>query len=49
MALLFPLTPLLDDDMARRGVQDRRVFWAVALVPLFGPLAYLCFRPQLIE
>ncbi|MGP1386648.1 MAG: DUF2834 domain-containing protein [Thainema sp.] len=49
MTLLFPLTPLLDDDMARRGVKDRRVFWAVALVPLFGPLAYLCLRPRLIE
>ncbi len=48
MALFFPLTPLLNDDMARRGVTDPSVFWAVALVPLFGPLAYLCLRPQLI-
>lgn len=49
MTLLFPLTPLLDDDMARRGVKDRRVFWIIALVPLFGPLAYLCFRSRLIK
>lgn len=47
MTLFFPLTPLLDDDMARRGWKGSPVFWAVALLPLFGPLAYLCFRPPL--
>lgn len=47
MTLLFPLTPLLNDDLARRGVSDPKVFWTVALVPLFGPLAYLCWRPSL--
>jgi len=47
MTLFFPLTPLLDDDMARRGLRNSAVFWAVALVPLFGPLTYLCFRPTL--
>lgn len=45
--LLFPT--LLRDDMARRGLKDARLFWAVALLPLFGPLAYLCFRPSLPE
>lgn len=47
MGLIFPLSSLLDDDMARRGWSDRRIFWAVALVPLFGPLLYLCCRPPL--
>jgi hypothetical protein len=48
MALIFPITSLFSDDMARRGLKDQRIFWAVALVPLFGPLLYLCLRPQLI-
>ncbi|MBD2462575.1 DUF2834 domain-containing protein [Oscillatoria sp. FACHB-1407] len=43
--LLFPA--LLGDDMARRGLKESWVFWAVALVPLLGPLAYFCARPQL--
>ncbi len=45
--LVFP--SLLGDDMARRGLRDSRIFWAVALVPLFGPLAYLCLRPPMPE
>lgn len=49
MCLAFPLTSLFDDDLARRGIQDSRVFWAVASVPLFGPLVYLCLRPELEE
>jgi succinate dehydrogenase hydrophobic anchor subunit len=49
MCLIFPLTSLFDDDMARRGLKDSRIFWAVALVPLFGPLVYLCLRPPLPE
>lgn len=47
MCLIFPITTLLEDDMARRGVYSRSVFWRVALVPLFGPLLYLCWRPAL--
>ncbi|MCC3411499.1 MAG: DUF2834 domain-containing protein [Microcoleus sp. PH2017_29_MFU_D_A] len=47
LSLLFPA--LLTDDMARRGVQNSIAFWAVTLVPLFGPLAYLCTRPPLPE
>jgi hypothetical protein len=47
MGLFFPLTSLLDDDMQRRGAYRRDRFWAIALVPLFGPLAYLCWRPPL--
>lgn len=49
MCLVFPLTSLFDDDMARRGLQDSRIFWATALVPLFGPVLYLCLRPPLPE
>jgi hypothetical protein len=44
-AFLFPA--LLGDDMKRRGLSDARLFWAVALVPIVGPLVYLCLRPSL--
>lgn len=47
LCLLFPV--LLRDDMVRRGVKNSGIFWLVALVPLFGPLAYLSLRPPLIE
>jgi hypothetical protein len=44
--LLFPT--VLGDDLARRGyLSDSLFFWLIALVPLFGPLAYLCLRPSL--
>lgn len=46
LCLLFPA--LLGDDMARRGMKNSSVFWAVALVPLVGSLLYLCLRPQLL-
>ncbi len=49
MCVLFPLSTLFRDDMARRGLRDPRIFWTVALVPLFGPLAYLCLRPSLLN
>lgn len=46
--LLFPT--VLGDDMARRGyLRDSQLFWLVALVPLLGPLAYLCWRPPIKE
>lgn len=45
LCLLFPT--LLGDDMARRGWKNSQVFWVVALVPLVGPLLYLCLRPPL--
>lgn len=45
-AVLFPT--ILGDDMARRGYSsDSQLFWLIALIPLFGPLAYLCWRPPL--
>jgi len=44
--LLFPT--VLGDDMARRGwLSNSQLFWIVALIPLFGPLFYLCIRPNL--
>jgi len=49
MCLIFPITSLFDDDMARRNIYTARLFWSVALVPLFGPLVYLCLRPALGE
>jgi len=42
LCLLFPA--LLGDDMARRGLKNPQLFWLVALIPLFGPLLYLCLR-----
>lgn len=45
LCLLFPA--LLKDDMARRGLKDQRLFWAIALVPLLGTLVYLSLRPPL--
>lgn len=47
MNLFLPLSPLLDDDLARRGLQNSYWFWTIALLPLFGALAYLCCRPTL--
>jgi hypothetical protein len=47
LSLLFPA--LLIDDMARRGWKDNQLFWLFALIPLFGPLLYLCLRPGLTE
>ncbi len=47
LCVLFPT--LLGDDMARRGLTDQRIFWAVSLVPLLGAIAYLALRPSVIE
>lgn len=44
--LLFPT--VLGDDMSRRGyLSHSQLFWIIALVPLLGSLAYLCWRPPL--
>lgn len=45
LVLLFPA--LLGDDMARRNMKNPLIFWVVALLPLIGPLIYLCLRPPL--
>lgn len=47
LSLLFPA--LVRDDMARRGLTDNRLFWAVALLPLLGAIGYLVLRPPLQE
>ena len=47
LCLLFPV--LLPDDMARRGLQDQRIYWAVTLIPLLGALAYITLRPPIQE
>lgn len=47
LSLLFPT--LLSDDMARRGMENRPLFWVISLLPLIGPLVYLCCRNQLLE
>ena len=49
MCLIFPISSLFDDDMARRRVKDIRVFWVVALFTLFGSSVYLCLRLSLPE
>lgn len=47
LCLLFPA--LLGDDMAKRGLDNSALFWVISLLPLFGPLLYLCIRPPLAE
>lgn len=47
LCLIFPAA--LGDDMARRGLSDRRLFWLVALIPLLGAVGYLILRPPLHE
>ncbi|MCC5627888.1 DUF2834 domain-containing protein [Nostoc sphaeroides CHAB 2801] len=47
LSLLFPA--LLEDDMARRVWKNPQIFRLIALIPLFGPLIYLCVRPPLPE
>lgn len=49
--LLFP-TSILDDDIARRNwnrQQMQQLYLIIAIVPLIGPLVYLCLRPQMPE
>lgn len=46
LSLVFPA--MLVADINRRGVSTQTpLFWGAALVPLLGPLAYLCLRPSL--
>lgn len=47
LCLLFPA--LLGDDMSRRGIKNTTLFWVVSLIPLFGPLGYLCLRGPVVE
>ena len=45
LCLLFPT--ILGDDFVRRGLDNSLMFWLIALIPLLGPLGYLCWRPKL--
>ena len=45
LSLLVPA--LLGDDMQRRGVTQKWVFWLVSFTPLIGALIYLCLRPPI--
>ncbi|WP_299414606.1 DUF2834 domain-containing protein [Acaryochloris sp. IP29b_bin.148] len=46
LSLVFPA--LLIADAHRRGVSTQTpLFWSAALMPLLGPLIYLCLRPSL--
>ncbi|MDC0831796.1 DUF2834 domain-containing protein [Geitlerinema sp. CS-897] len=47
LCLLVPT--LLEDDMERRELRNRGVFWAASLIPLLGLLVYLSLRPPLPE
>jgi hypothetical protein len=49
--LVFP-TQILDDDIGRRNWNSETMgqfYLFIALVPLFGPLVYLCLRPPMLE
>jgi hypothetical protein len=45
LCLLFPA--LLGDDMERREMNNPQLFWLITLIPLLGPVMYLCMRPPL--
>ena len=47
LCLFFPA--LIKDDLARRGIEQNWVLWAISFIPLFGTLVYLCLRPPLPE
>lgn len=49
MNLFLPLSGLLEDDMARRNMNHAEWGWAIGLLPLIGPLVYLCVRPTLSD
>ncbi|MGH2413491.1 MAG: DUF2834 domain-containing protein, partial [Microcystaceae cyanobacterium] len=46
LCFLFPA--VLGDDLARRCLKNSLIFWVIALIPLLGPLVYLCLRPSLL-
>jgi hypothetical protein len=41
------VSPLVRDDMARRGLQNPGLFWFASLVPMLGAAVYLMVRPSL--
>ena len=48
LSILVP-TAILKDDMERRGVENKKLFWVISSVPIFGSLIYWCVRPQLTK
>lgn len=46
LSILLPFA-ILNDDMERRRVENKRLFWVISFVPIFGSLIYWCVRPQL--
>ncbi len=42
LCLLLPV--IVQDDLARRNIDNPMIFWSIYLIPLFGTLAYLCSR-----
>lgn len=47
--VLFPYPTLLQDDMARRGLEpNSQLSQITTWIPLLGPLVYLCLRPPLL-
>ena len=46
LSLLIPAA-ILKDDMKRRGIENNKLLWLVALIPIFGSSIYWCLRPQL--
>ena len=47
LSLLFP--SIIGDDLAKRGIKNKGIFGAIALVPLLGTLLYLSLHPPLKE
>jgi hypothetical protein len=47
LSLLFPA--FLEDDMTHHRLENPPLFWVTTLIPLFGPLIYLCLRTPLSE
>ena len=47
LCLVFPT--VIGDDLAKRGIENKTIFWAIALIPLFGTLFYFCLRPHCLE
>ena len=45
--LCLIVSPLVKDDMAKRGVHNSTLFWVASLVPLLGVVFYLSVRPPL--
>lgn len=45
LCLLFPV--IIGDDLIRRGIDNKSIFWLITFTPLIGTLLYICFRPSL--